>query len=321
MTSAILALLLFAAAVLAGYGLAGLLSARQAERRLLGNRLSTMVTGAGSGRRVAILRDRRLSAIGVVNRFLAGRSLVAPLERLVVRAGLKRRVGEILLYMPLAGGIAFLLVTTVTGKTPFGLAAGLAGALLPLLVVKRMARKRTAAFAEQLPDSLDLMRSALQAGHGLMAAMSVVADEFPDPVAEEFSDVVEEVRLGRSLREALDNLHERVGLDDVRLLEVGILTAQDVGGNMAEVLDKVSYTIRERFKLQREVQVMTAQGRLSGGVLTALPFLAALGFLTFSPGYFNPMLSSTTGHYMLAYALLSVLVGHIMIRRLVKLDV
>ncbi len=321
MTFAVLALLLFASAVGAGYGLAGLLSARQAKRRLLDRRLATMAGGGGRGERPAILRDRRLSSIAVVDRLLARVSLVGPLQRLTLRAGLTRRVGEILLYMPLVGGLTYVVVTSATGNSAFGLAAGLAGVLLPVLVVRRMARRRMAAFADQLPDALDLVRAALQAGHGLMAAMSVVADEFPDPVAQEFRDVVEEVRLGRPLREALDNLTERVGLADVRLLQIGMLTAQDVGGNLADVLDKVSYTMRERFKLQREVQVMTAQGRLSGAVLTAMPFLAAVGFMLFSPGYFTPMLSSQTGHYLLAYALGSVLVGHLMIRRLVNLDV
>jgi tight adherence protein B len=257
----------------------------------------------------------------VVNRLLTQLSLVGPLGRLVTRAGLKKRVGEVLLYMPLIGGVVFLVVMTVTGKAAAGVMAGLAGALLPVLLVKRMARKRVATFADQLPDALDLVRAALQAGHGLMPAMSVVADEYPDPVAQEFRDVVEEVRLGRPLREALDNLAERVGNDDVRLLEVGILTAQDVGGNLAEVLDKVSYTIRERFKLLREVQVMTAQGRMSGGVLTAMPFFAAAGLTLFSPGYFTPMLTTKSGHMMIAYALVSVLMGHMMIRRIVKLDV
>ena len=321
MMFAALALLIFGSLVLAGYALAGMLTAREGERESLRRRLTTMVGTTTSERRGALLKDQRLSTIGVVNNVLARLSLVRPLTRLMTRAGLKKRVGEILLYVPLAGGAAFLIVATATGQRVLGLPAALVGGLIPLVLVKRMARKRVAAFADQLPDALDLVRAALQAGHGIMPAMSVVADEFPDPVAQEFRDVVEEVRLGLPLREALDNLAERVGNEDVRLLEVGILTAQDVGGNLAEVLDNVSYTIRERFKLQREVQVMTAQGRLSGGVLTAMPFFAALGFTLFSPGYFTPMLHTSTGHYLIGYALFSVLMGHMMIRRLVKIEV
>src|SRR5262249_57726733 len=108
---------------------------------------------------------------------------------------------------------------------------------------------------------------------------------------------------------------------EVRGREVDMLTAKDDGGNLAEVLEKISHTIRERFKLQRDVQVMTAQGRMSGGVLTALPFLAGAALAMLSPGYFTPILQTTKGWYMLGYAALSVLMGHMMIRRLVLIQV
>jgi tight adherence protein B len=314
------ALLIFVALVVAGYAAATALGARQEAKEALERRFA-MMTGASGARRAGVLKDRRLSAIAVVNNLLPRLALVTPLLRMIERAGLKKRVGEVLLYVPLAACGGFALVTGITGRPSFGIIAGMVGAALPVLVVRRMARRRTKLFAEQLADALDLVRAALQAGHGLMAALGVVAEEFPDPIAQEFHDVAEEVRLGRPLREALDNLAEHVDNPDVGLLEVGILTAQDVGGNLAEVLDKVSYTIRERFKLQRDVQVMTAQGRLSGGVLTALPFLAGLGMMAFSPSYFRVMFEQQKGHYLLAYALVSLLVGHFAVRRIVRIEV
>jgi tight adherence protein B len=315
------ALLIFGSLVLAGYAVATLLGGRQEAKQVLERRIAT-VTGLSDGvLRAGVLKDRRLSAIAALNALLPRLGVVTPMIRMIARAGLKKRVGEILLYLPLAGFAAFLVVTMVTGKAEFGILASLVGAAMPLLVVRRMARRRQNLFADQLPDALDLVRAALQAGHGLLAAMAVVADEFPDPVAQEFRDVSEEVRLGRPLREALDNLAERTGNPDVALLQVGILTAQEVGGNLAEVLDKISHTIRERFKLQRDTQVMTAQGRLSGGVLTALPFIAALALSILNPGYFAPMLQTPTGRYLLAYGAFSLLVGHLMIRRTVRIEV
>src|SRR5262249_58726203 len=140
-------------------------------------------------------------AISVVNSALPRMRMTVPMIRMIGRAGLKKRVGEVLLYVPLAACAGFLLVTLVTGKAALGVSAGAVGAMIPLLVVRRMARRRRQLFGEQLPDALDLVRAALQAGHGLMAAMSVVSEEFPDPIAEEFRDVTEEVRLGRPLRE------------------------------------------------------------------------------------------------------------------------
>jgi len=318
---AALALLIFGSLVLAGYALAMMLGARQEAKEALERRLATTIGLSDAARRGGVLKDRRLSTIAVVNTFLSRPGIATSMIRMVARAGLKKRAGEVLLYVPLAAFMGFLLVTLTTGKAAFGIAAGAVGAAVPLLVVRRKARRRAALFAEQLPDGLDLVRAALQAGHGLMAAMSVVADEFPDPIAQEFREVSEEVRLGRPLREALDNLAERVDNPDVALLEVGILTAQEIGGNLAEVLDKIGYTIRERFKLQRDTQVLTAQGRLSGWVLTALPFLAALGMTILNPGYFETMLQQPMGRILLAYALGSLLMGHFLIRRIVTIEV
>jgi tight adherence protein B len=314
------ALLIFGALVLAGYAVATMLRARDDKRQALARRIAS-VTGVSEQTRGGVLKDQRLSAISFVNARLARLGFVAPMARLTARAGLKKRVGEVLLYIPLAACAGFLLVTLATGQALLGVAAGAVGAMLPLLVLRRMARSRQKRFAEELPDALDLVRAALQAGHGLLAAMAVVAEEFPDPIAQEFRDVSEEVRLGRPLREALDNLAERVANPDVALLQVGILTAQDIGGNLAEVLEKVSYTIRERFKLQRDVEVLTAQGRLSGGVLTALPFLAAGGMMLFNRGYFMSLLENPSGRYLIAYALFSLLIGHLTIRRIVRIEV
>jgi tight adherence protein B len=151
-----------------------------------------------------------------------------------------------------------------------------------------------------------------------MAALSVVADEFPDPIAQEFREVTEEVRLGLPLREALDNLSKRVDAPDIALLEIGILVTQDIGGNLAEVFDNIGHTIRERFKLQRETKTLTAQGRMSGSVLTALPIIVAVGLSILNPGYFAAMLEPGKGRYMLAYAACSLLAGHFMIRRMVR---
>src|SRR5262249_11268966 len=156
-------------------------------------------------------------------------------------------------------------------------------------------------FSEQLPDALDLTRAALQAGHSLLTALFVGADEFPDPVAEELRTVADEIRLGLPLRDALRHLGDRVDDPNVPILIAWVLVAQEVGGNLAEVLDNTSYTIRERFKLLRDVMVMTAQGRLSGMVLTALPILVGVFMYFLNPTYFQPMIETQAGWYMMGY--------------------
>jgi tight adherence protein B len=193
--------------------------------------------------------------------------------------------------------------------------------MIPILTLQRKRTKRMRLFSEQLPDALDLIRAALQAGHSFTTAMYVVADEFPDPISEELRTVAEEVRLGLPLRDALYNLRDRVNDPNMPILIVGVLVAQEVGGNLAEVLDNTSYTIRERFKLLRDVQVMTAQGRLSGRVLTALPILVGLFLYFLNREYFQPMLDNQTGWYMLGYAVISIAIGHVLIQRIVDIRV
>ena len=317
----ILALLVFGSLVLAGYAGATMLATRREEREAVDRRMKTMNPPPDDAIPANVLKDRPLSSAGLVDRLLARLRRMTWLTQTITHAGLKKRADQVLLYVPLAAYAAFVLVTLVTGRVSFGVLAGVLGLALPLLVVRRMASKRSKVFAEQLPEALDLVRAAMQAGHGLMAAMAVVGEEFPDPIAEEFRDVTEEIRLGLPLREALDHLRERSGNSDIALLQVGVLVSQEVGGNLAEVLDKTSHTIRERFKIHRQIQVLTAQGKLSGGVLTALPILAGAGMMLLNPSYFNPMIETPLGRQLLGVGALSLLLGHFTIRRIVRLDV
>ncbi len=317
----IAALLIFVAAVLAGYGVSAAFREREEARRVLAGRLRGMGDPVVEAQAAPLLKDQRLSTIPLLNVLLNGMPAVVPVVKMIRQAGLRRRVGEVLLYIPLLACIGFLATALAGGGPLLGLVVAVAGGSLPLLVVQRIRRQRTARFGEQLPDALDLVRSALQAGHGLLSALSVVADAFPDPIAQDLRHVVEEVRLGLPLREALANLVERVDDPNVPILVIGILVAQDVGGNLAEVIDNIAYTIRERAKVLREVNALTAQGRLSGGVLTALPFVVGLVMYVFNRAYLAPLLETTQGHWLIAYGLVSVTLGHLMIRRIVRLRV
>jgi tight adherence protein B len=316
----LIALLMFLSLALIGYAIATSVRGREAERASLDRRLETM-TAATPRERGDVLRDRRLSAISVLNLLLERTGVARRFLGLVRQAGLRKRVGEVLLYIPLLGCIGFLLGMLLTGRFAFGLGGAAIGSWIPVAVLQRLRRKRGARFAEQLPDALDLIRAALQAGHSLVSALNVVASEFPDPMAQEIRDVAEEVRYGLPMRDAFYNLTQRVDDPNLPVLVVGVLVAQEVGGNMAEVLENVGYTIRERFKVLREVQVLTAQGKLSGRVLSGLPFLVGLAMATLNHTYFAPMLHTQAGHYLLLYALGSILFGHVIIRRLVHIQV
>ena len=318
---ALIATLVFVTLTLLGYAAAAWLAERADARRKLAQRLSTM---AGSGVEViqgSLLKDQRLSRIAFLNTLLGRMPVVNPVVRMIRQAGLKRRVGEVLLYIPLLAGSALMLNALIGGRPVVGLIAAIIAGATPLFIVARLRRQRMLRFAEQLPEALDLIRSALQAGHGVPSAMSVVADTFTDPIAYEFRYMVEEMKLGLSMREALQHLAERVDDPNLPILTVGILVASDSGGNLAEVIDNIAYTIRERFKLIRETRVLTAQGRLSGMVLTALPFLVATFMAVWNPRYFKPLLENRTGHYMIAYGLFSLAFGHWFIQRIVRIRV
>ncbi len=320
--SVLLALLVFATLVLVGWSVSVMMADRHETQQALANRLSTMAGAAASGGSSGpLLKDQRLSGIPLLDALLGNMPFVRPLVQMIEQAGLRRRVGEVLLYVVLLFLIVMLLTSLLGGGRLVALLFGALAAAVPLLIVARMRQKRTYRFAEQLPDALDLVRAALQAGHGLVSACAVVGETFADPVAQEFRYLCEEVRLGLPLRDALMNLAQRVRDENLPILVVGILTAQEVGGNLAEVVDNIAHTIRERAKLQREVRSMTAQGRLSGGVLTALPFFVGSAMLVFNPTYFKPMLEQTAGHYMMIYVIVSIITGHFVIRRIVRVPV
>ncbi len=321
MTIILTSLLVFTALALCGYAISGFAVEREQAKDALDRRLTAMAGTPSVNAGASVLKDRRLSGIGLFNKILTRVSIVDPFVRMIRQAGLKRRAGEVLLYIPLLGSLAFLLVMLLLGRLLFACVAAGFAAVAPLIIISRMRSKRLALFGEQLPDALDLIRAALQAGHGFVSALQVVADEFPDPIAGELREVAEEMRLGLSMREALYHLMERMNDPNLPILTVGVLITQEVGGNLAEVLNNVSYTIRERFKLIRETRVMTAQGRLSGLVLTALPFLVAVGLFFLNPSYFLPMLQTRTGLMMIGYALMSLLMGHLFIQRIVRIRI
>jgi tight adherence protein B len=320
---AVYAVIFFVAFALAGYAITASMREREETKETIKTRLDsqTGVTGEEQGDRPSLLKDLRLSSIGVLNDMLKRISFINKLARTMRQAGLNRRVGEVFLYVPLLGSMGMLGGLFFTDSTMFGALFAALGAALPLLVVERMRKKRMQMFSEQLPDALDLVRSALQAGHSFITALKVVADEFPSPISEEFDTVAEEMRLGLPMRDALTGLQERVDDANIPVLIVGVLVSNESGGNLAEVLDNVAHTVRERFKLLRDVEVMTAQGRLSGLLLTSLPFCVAGGMMVIAPGYVDPLLETTTGHYIIGYCLASVVMGHLWIQKIVRIKV
>lgn len=270
---------------------------------------------------VSILKDARLSSIPWLNQRLHELEVAPHLDRLLKQANISWTAGKLMLVIGTCFALPFYLVYLHFGMLLIALGVGLAGGAVPLAWVMMKRNKRFDKFQEVLPEALDLTVSALRAGHSLIAAMGLVARECTEPVAGEFKICFDEQNYGLELKVALDNLVYRVPLQDLKIVTTAILIQKESGGNLAEVLDKTAHVIRERFRLKRQVKVHTAQGRMTGWVLTALPMVlgCALYFL-------NPQMTSILWHRAIGIKLLwgaagMTVVGGFIINRIVNMEV
>ncbi|QDU64612.1 Bacterial type II secretion system protein F domain protein [Planctomycetes bacterium Pan216] len=194
-------------------------------------------------------------------------------------------------------------------------------AFMPLGFVFFMRKRRLAKFGAQLCEGLELVARALRAGHSLAAGMHVVSEEMPDPIAKEFGRVWEEQNLGISIEQAMRNLAERVPNLDLRFFVTAVIIQRQTGGDLAEILDKIGYVIRERFKIMGMVKALTGEGRLSGVVLLALPFGLLLLMMQISPTYIRLLWTHPMGQKMSVFAIISMIFGALLIRKIVNIKV
>jgi len=186
-------------------------------------------------------------------------------------------------------------------------------------VHKRSVRLRK--FEEQFPEALDLLSRAIRAGHAFQTAMGMVADELPDPVGPEFKKAFDQQNYGLPLREALNEMSERVSTLDVRFFVTAVLIQRDTGGNLAEILDNLAHVVRERFKIRRQIRVHTAHGRFTGYVLLALPAALGIALSFINPEHMNLLFRERMGQMMLIGAIVMQTVGFIWIRQVIKIEV
>ncbi len=268
-----------------------------------------------------ILRDRRLSSIGPIDRLLAGTKLARRLEVLLYQAGVDMRVGTFMLIVLVTGAGAMLLFEIFFGRPLFALFFGLVVAAVPYAVVRSKKTKRTRLMEEQLPDAMDLMTSALRAGLSLPAALQLVAQEAPSPLAEEFGHTFDEQNLGLDIRDAMLNLARRIDSVDVKFFVTAVVVQRETGGNLAEIMQNIAIIIRERFRILGDVRTLTAHGRFSGIILSVLPI--AMGFLiaVLAPDYMMAFIKDPNGQVMLFMALGMQVFGFLWIRKIVNIRV
>jgi tight adherence protein B len=203
----------------------------------------------------------------------------------------------------------------------FGLLGVLAGAATPYLYVRHKRTRRMRGFEEQLPEAIDLLGRALRAGHPLSAGLKMVGEESPEPIAGEFRRVFEEQRFGLAFEDSLLGMADRIPLVDVRIFVTAVLIQREVGGNLAEILDKLADVIRQRFSIMRQLRTFTAQGRMSGYILGGLPVFLGLVLLLINRDNMIAFLTHPLGKMMMTVAVVMQTVGYLWIQKIVKIDV
>ncbi len=260
-------------------------------------------------------RQKRLA--DSISQRVARLSIAEQISAELTRANIKLTVSE---YIMLQIGImlaGFLLGVIVTRKLIPGIALGAMAGYFPRFYVHRRQAQRFKAFQEQLPDVLNLLISALKAGHGLLHALELVAQEMPNPSAEEFEKVVRETALGFSLPEALDHLVQRINSDDLAMIVTAINIQHEVGGNLAQTFEAISETIRERVRLKGEISVITTQQRMTGLMLSGMPFIIGTILMLINPEYMMTIFEPRW-LFIPITALVMMVIGNLIIRRIVS---
>jgi len=276
-------------------------------------------TGAGGAvSAVSILRDDRSSEIPFLNRLLAGRALTTSIAVQLERAGSEQKTGMFLLTC-LAWAVAGLVIGQRYSFLA-GVAAGAVGLFLPYLWLKRKQAKRERLFEAQLPESLDMLVNALQAGYSLQAAMEFVGRETPTPLGPEFGRFYDEQRLGMEVRMALLRFQERVGTLDARMFVTSLLIQRETGGNLGEVLTNLATLMRERVTFRMQLASLTAEPRMSAKVLASLPLAVVLLISVINPDFVRPLIDTPMGHKLLIYSACSVAVGYVVMSRIANVD-
>jgi tight adherence protein B len=263
----------------------------------------------------------QVSSIPWLNKRLLNIELVPYLRKTMSQADLKWSPGRLLIMSAAVFALSSYFIFMYFQSYLLALGVGVVVGGLPFGWVFFKRGRRFTAFEKHLPEALDLMVSGLRAGHSLLAAMALVSRECPEPVKSEFKICFEEQNYGLEMKVALENMLVRVPLQDLKITSSAILIQKESGGNLAEVLDKTSHVIRERFRLKRQIMVHTAQGRLTGLVLTCLPIVLGVGIYFVDPGMISILWHRQIGIEMLWGAAGLIMLGGFVIYKIVNIDV
>jgi tight adherence protein B len=319
----VIAILVFLAVVGVVVFVFSALETRNARARILRDRLATLDNAAqrNPSEDLALLREELLSDIPAVNKLLTRYPKIVSLQSLLSQADMKIRAGTFLLISVTAALVTGLLAAYLAGWWVWGIVFGAVAGPAPLFYVSIMRSRRFHKFESMFPEAVDLLGRAVRAGHAFTTAIELIATELAEPIAGEFRILFEEQKFGLPVRDAMLNLAERVPIVDVKFFVTAVLLQRETGGNLAEILDKLSYVIRERFKILRQVRVYTAHGRITMAILMSLPLALGGAMAVLNPEFMKPLFRDPIGHVMIAASVLMQTMGFFLIRRIIRIKV
>jgi tight adherence protein B len=268
-----------------------------------------------------LVRDEMMSNVPWLHQMMMKWSWSSKLQDTLVQAGMTVKPAKLLMISAISGVGSYLLSSFFFPHFYFSAPISIAAAFLPIGFVLFKRRRRLRKFEEHFPEALDLLGRAVRAGHAFTTGLEMISKECAEPLAGEFRTTFEEQNFGLPLRDALLNLAERLPIIDVRFFVTALLIQKETGGNLAEILDGLSRVIRDRFRIYREVQVKTAQGRLTAGILIALPIIMMLVLMAINPKYMSVLFTDPNGPIVLVIAAVLQLIGSAILWKIIHFEI
>lgn len=295
--------------------------AERQEAKRLKKRLHHIAAHENRPSAAAMLRDKYLQELSPLERRLESLPGMARLVLLIEQSGRKLPAHRLLLLIIMVGLVSGLLAWYFTSNTYIAIAAALVAAPAPLIKINLERAKRLSRFEEQLPEALDIMVRALKAGHPFAETLRLVSEEMDQPIAKEFGITFADINYGLDVKQAFLNLLERVPNMTLMTVVTAVIIQRETGGNLAETLSNISSVVRGRFRFQRKVKTLSAEGRMSAWVLVLIPFALFLGLMVTSPTYLPILVSEPLGVKIVAVAFTLVVIGIFWLRRIIRIDV
>ncbi len=293
----------------------------ESESRSIKRRLRTLSAGGVRLGEVDIVRKRILSEVPWLHRILLKITRIQELDRLLEQANTSMSLGFYILLSVILAALVFAGGIVIHMNLFFIIVLALLLASVPFLYLFFLKQRRMQKFQEQLPDALDLIARALKAGHAFSGGLKMVAEEFGDPVGSEFRKTLDEINFGIGVDQAMTNLVTRVDCPDLQFFVVSVIIQRETGGNLAEILEKIAFLVRERFKLYGKIRALAAEGKLSAIILLALPPFLAFYMFMVNRDYISLLVKDSIGTVMLAGAVCLMIAGVFAMKRMIQIRV